>query len=115
MNVRVQKLIFLGVGFFALSGCTSLKATNFDFIKFPEFKEEAENIGDYLSMSDVPPVPKITKNDKQWDQAAMSVQNKADELNVPDANQPNMTDAEIERKMKEYRETVEAYKLDDPQ
>ena len=115
MNIRVKKLVLIGVGICALNGCTSLKVANFDFIKFPEFKEEAENIGDYLKVSDAPPVPKITKSDQQWDQVATDLQKQADELDVPTTNHPNMTDAQIEQKIQEYRELVEAYKLDDPQ
>ncbi len=92
-----------------------MRAGNFDFVKFPEFKEEAENIGDYPRLEDTPDQPVLTKTDGEWDRAARGVQAEAEEFSVPSEGDLPKTDAEIEKALQDNRDKVEAYKLDDPQ
>ena len=97
-----------------LSGCTSIKIPDFDFIKFPEFKEEAKNVPDYPSVADAPPVPKGIRSDKAWDQSAKNVLAKRDAFVVPN-NEGALTDAQTVQKIQNLGTKVEEYKKDDPQ
>lgn len=86
-----------------------------DFIKFPEFREEAENIGDYPKVEDAPEVPSGLRTDAQWDVAAKRVIAKRDGFgDIPEPINAG-TDQEIEDEINALAAKVEEYKLDDPQ
>ena len=53
-----------------LSGCRTLQVPDFDSIKFPKFREEAEHIGDYPEVGEAPLTPDDLKSDREWDKAA---------------------------------------------
>lgn len=97
-----------------LSSCASMKLPDMDFIKFPEFKEEAQNIPDYPKVADAPQKPEGLRTAEQWDNAAENILTKRDGFEDPDLQDPK-TDAEIFREMKELRNEADAYKKDDPQ
>lgn len=98
-----------------VSGCTSLKGPDMDFIKFPEFKEEAENIGGYPSVEDAPLTPTDVRSDAQWDKDAKKIMAKRDGFGPIPEGEPMETDAKFNRKVDELESKVEEYKLDDPQ
>jgi len=114
--MTLKNVRYLGVVVIAglLSGCASMEIPDFDFIKFPEFKQDAENIGDYPKVEDAPQVPKNVRSDKQWDVAAKKIIAKRDSIAVPE-NTNTQTDAEIERDIEKLRLKVDAYKKDDPE
>ncbi len=102
--------LILGV----LPSCASLKMPNLDFIKLPEFKEDAKNIGDYPSVADAPLAPQDIRSDKRWDKDARSLMKKRDALQppvLPDA----LSDEEIEAEMQSLAAKAQAYKRDDPE
>lgn len=106
------------VGALALvGGCTTVKnrIPDFDFIKLPEFREEAENIGDYPDVTTVPHAPTDVRSDAQWDQAARAQMVIGDGFTAPSDGAPAKSEAEIEREIEELSRRVEAYKQDDPQ
>ena len=114
-NLHDAKLIVAGLAAMTLlSACSSLKVPNFDKIKFPEFREEAENIGNYPRVEDAPEEPTGLRTDKQWDAAAKRIMAKRDGFE-PVAEGQTLTDAEIEAEIERLTKIVEEYKLDDPQ
>lgn len=101
-----------------LGGCASvknMKISNFDFVKFPEFKEEAENIGGYPKVSELPAQPEGVRSAGQWDIAAKKLLDARDSLTPPTDGTPAKSEAQIEREIQALRDKVDAYKLDDPQ
>jgi len=97
-----------------LSSCASMKLPDMDFIKFPEFKEEAQNIPDYPKVLDAPQKPEGLRSAENWDKAAKNILAKRDGFTDPDLVDAK-TDAEIVREMQRLREKADAYKKDDPQ
>lgn len=101
-----------------LCGCASvknMKISNFDFVKLPEFREEAENIGGYPDVSELPGRPEGVRSAGQWDQAAKELLKARDSVTPPKDGAPAKSEAEIVREMQALRDKVDAYKLDDPQ
>ncbi len=97
-----------------LTSCASVKIPDFDFIKFPEFKKDAENVGDFPKVEDAPQTPKNIRSDDQWDAAAKNITVEGDGM-LPPRNSDAKTDAQIKRDMQKLRDEVDAYKKDDPQ
>ena len=108
---RNTSVIILAV---LLSSCSSMKLPDMDFIKFPEFKEEAENIPDYPDVTDAAEKPTDLRTDEQWDKAAETIIEKRDDFANPDLDDPK-TDAEIIREMQDFGNDADAYKEDDPE
>jgi len=108
---RITSIATLSV---LLSSCSTMKLPDMDFIKFPEFKTEAENIPDYPNVADAAQKPKDLRSDEQWDQAAKKIIQKRDSFADPELDQPK-SDAEIMREMQNLGNEVDAYKKDDPE
>ena len=66
----VLKLICGCMAVTALSGCTTVRMPNLDFLKLPEFREDAVNISDYPRVKDAPVAPTDVRSAKEWDNAA---------------------------------------------
>jgi hypothetical protein len=96
-----------------LSACASLKVPDFDSLNFPDFREEAENIGDYPSAAEAPQVPTDLRPDEAWDNAAKDLIARRDAL--PPAPMSQGSAEQLARDMEMRGETVEDYKIDDPQ
>lgn len=111
--LRAAGIVLLGT---ALCSCASVKSriADLDFVKLPEFREDAANIGNYPDFTNAPQVPKDVRSAKQWDKDAKKLLAKRDGFIVPPAG-PEMSQAEIEREMQNAANKVQAYKLDDPQ
>lgn len=98
-----------------LSGCTSIKMPNLDFMKFPEFKEEAENLAGYPNVEDAPQDPTDIRSDAQWDADAQKLIAKRDGFGPVPQGEPAVSDREFNQKVDDLIAKVEEYKLDDPQ
>ncbi|PHS35543.1 MAG: hypothetical protein COA91_13180 [Robiginitomaculum sp.] len=109
--LRTLGLIGLGV---ILSSCVSVKIPDFDFVKFPEFRQDAENIADYPKVENAAQLPENIRSDQQWDTAVKKIMTDRDGLSIPNIANAK-TDTEIENEMKKLGEQVNAYKKDDPE
>ena len=107
-------LVICGSGIL-LSGCANMNVPDFDSMKFPDFREEAENIGDYPGAEDAPPTPNDLRTDAQWDAAARGVLAKRDGLKSAPPSAPNKSEDALQNEIQALDAQVEAYKLDDPQ
>ncbi len=97
-----------------LTNCASVKIPDFDFVKFPEFRQDAENVADYPKVEDAPQAPENIRSDRKWDAAAKQIMARRDGLNIPD-DENAKTVSEIENEMKKLGQQVDAYKKDDPE
>ena len=113
MSNFLRTLVLIGFGGI-LSSCASVKIPNFDFVKFPEFRQDAENVADYPKVEDAPQVPKDIRSGQQWDAAVKKIMTARDGLDIPNVENVK-TESEIEDEIKKLGEQVDAYKKDDPQ
>jgi len=74
-NVRMATVL---MGALIVSGCSSIKVPDLDFMKLPEFKEEAENLAGYPNVEDAPQTPTDVRSDAQWDKDAKKLIAKRD-------------------------------------
>ncbi len=114
MKRSVHLLALLAAPAF-LSACSSVSLPNVDFLKLPEFQEEAKNVKDYPNISEAPALPTDLRSASAWDTAANDLISARDGFAIPEDAQPAKTEAEILNEFKELREKVNAYKKDDPQ
>lgn len=108
-KTRICALVLCSV---VVTGCSSIP--DLDFVKFPEFKEEAENLGGYPNVEDAPETPTDVRSDAQWDKDAKQLMAKRDGFGPVPEEEPMETDAEFNRKVDALVAKVEEYKLDDP-
>ena len=99
----------------ALTGCSTVKMPNIDFIKLPEFREDAVNIKDFPSVADAPTAPTDVRSAKEWDKAAKAIIKVRDDFETPDPPTDKKSKAELEAEIQSLRNEVHAYKADDPQ
>lgn len=97
-----------------LSACASIKMPDVDFFDMPE-ADEAEASLKYPEVAQAPIVPTDTRSDTAWDQSAREILAIKDEFKTPSKGPDAKTDAEIEAEMRQLRNKVKEYKLDDPQ
>jgi len=114
MNFNLRPITSLVILSALLSGCASMKLPDMDFIKFPEFREEAENIPDYPNVADAAEKPKNLRSGEAWDLAADVMIEKRDGFMAPELVDPK-SDTEIMREIQDLGNKVDAYKKDDPQ
>lgn len=95
-------------------GCASVKIPNIDFIKFPEFKQEAQNIGGYPDVADAPQRPTQLRSNQEWDAAAKTIIHERDSFTTPPVYDSYASDEEILSKIEDLSSKVDAYKADDP-
>ena len=112
---RVFKLFCVSIVVASLSGCTTVKMPNIDFLKLPEFREDAVNIKDFPRVKDAPVAPTDVRTAKQWDSAAKDLIKLRDDFDPPQDVRSNETDAEVLQNIAALRAEAQAYKLDDPQ
>ncbi len=108
---RISSVVIIAV---FLSSCASIKLPELDFIKFPEFKEEAENIPDYPKVADAAEKPNDIRSAEKWDGVAETIIEKRDGFSDPDLLDPK-SDAEILLEMQDIANKVNEYKEDDPE
>ena len=110
--MRMALIILAGC---TLTACATPKMPSVDFLKLPEFREDYENIKDYPKVTEAPAVPTDTRSDKAWDDAARAIIEERDAFSVPESVESTESDAEINARIDQLIEQVEAYKLDDPE
>lgn len=108
-------LIALCASTVVLMGCSTVKMPKIDFLKLPEFREDAVNIKDYPRVADAPTAPTDVRSAKAWDDVAKDLIKVRDGADAPLDTRDNETDAEVLANIEELREQAQAYKLDDPQ
>jgi len=98
-----------------LSGCSTVRIPNVDFLKLPEFREDANNIKDYPKVSDAPLAPTDVRSAAQWDADAKAIIAKRDAERAAG----EIADAPVvplsPEEQAALKAKVRAYKLDDPQ
>lgn len=101
----------------SLSACSTVSMPNLDFLKGSDFTEEAENIGDYPSVSDTPTAPTDIRSAALWDIEAKKLMRERDAFKAGQAGlqAPTKSEAELEREAAALRAKARAYKADDPQ
>ncbi len=101
-----------------LGGCASVKSMkipDFDFMKLPEFREEAEHIGDYPSVVNAPQIPTDLRTSGQWDKDVKRILHKQEAFSLPPDMARAKSEAEILQETQKLQARVEEYKLGDPQ
>lgn len=98
-----------------LGACSTVSLPNVDFLKLPEFKEDAQNVKDYPNVADAPETPTDTRSDAAWDGAANKLIKARNEFQAPDNPRGQKTETEIKREFEALRAKVHDYKKDDPQ
>ncbi|MGJ8564200.1 MAG: hypothetical protein ACSHXY_11710 [Alphaproteobacteria bacterium] len=98
-----------------LGACSSVSLPNVDFLKLPDFQEDAENVKDYPNVADAPQIPTDTRSAGAWDSAANKLIRARDGFDAPESPTPLKSEAEIQREFDALRAKVNAYKKDDPQ
>ncbi len=96
-----------------LAACASSRIPDLDFVKKPEFREDAENIGGYLNVAKAPLVPVDVRSAAEWDAAVSQLIAQRDGFIVPPLDTP-LSDAEIDSQFTALKAEVHKYKLDDP-
>lgn len=99
----------------ALTGCSTVKMPNIDFLKLPEFADEAKNIKSYPKVSDAPAAPTEVRDRDAWDAAANSLIVTRDTFDLPKSGKTYENDSQVNSEMRSLKDEVRAYKLDDPQ
>ncbi len=98
-----------------MSACSTVKVPNIDFIKFPEFLEEARNIKDYPKVSDAPSAPEDVRSAKAWDDAAKAIIDQRETYTASEAPDFKPATESLSDEVDVLKARVRAYKLDDPQ
>jgi len=99
----------------SLSACTTVRMPDLDFLKLPEFRDEANNIKGYPKASDAPTAPTDVRNATVWDTEAKKLMAERDSFNAPASVESTKSDTEIAREADALKAKVHAYKADDPQ
>ncbi len=111
---NISKLSFYLSVTILLAACSSLKVPDLNFIKTPEIRKDAENIGSYPRPEEQPQKPTDLRSDVQWDLAARAVEQKGESLQVPVQLTP-LNGNDVEKKIQQLSDRVDEYKKDDPQ
>ncbi len=114
MNSFAKVCMVLAVPAF-LTACSSVSLPNVDFLKLPEFEEDAKNVKDYPKVADAPQMPVDTRTSQAWDDSARALLAKRDSFNVPLDGNPEKSEEQLLREFEALKAKVDAYKADDPQ
>ena len=117
MTFSKLAILSLGLAAASLSACSTVSMPNLDFLKTSEFAEDAENIGDYPSVSDTPTAPTDVRSAALWDMEAKKLLKERDDFNsgLQGVVEPAKSEAELARELSALRAKARAYKADDPQ
>ncbi len=114
-NAVVIKRIAIGLlAAVTFSACRTVSVPQFDFVKTPEFSEDAANIDtSFPSVKDAPEAPSDVRSAKQWDNDVRELQalrNAARPIDV----EPPFTEVDGEARFETLKAKAQAYKKDDP-
>lgn len=100
----------------SLSGCSTVKVPDIDFLKLPEFREIVKNNQTNVpDVSEVPAEPDDVRSDEAWDTDAQRLLALRDGLTVPESDLATLSQQEIDADYARNKAKAQAYKLDDPQ
>lgn len=100
----------------ALSGCSTVKVPDVDFLKLPEFREIVKNNQTNVpDIAEIPDEPDDVRSDTAWDKDAASLIQMRDGFVVPDSQGTKPSQQQIDDEFARRRAQAQAYKLDDPQ
>jgi len=100
----------------ALSGCSTVKVPDVDFLKLPEFREIVRNNQTNVpDVSEIPDTPANVRTDADWDKDAAKLIELREDFEVPDADVNPLTSEQIDAELARLKAKVQEYKLDDPQ
>lgn len=108
-----MRLTFIGFAVI-LGACGTVKLPDIDFIKLPQFREDAQNIKDFPKVSDAPENPMGIRSDAEWDAAAQDLISKGEAFQSPVSTTHTQNNELPKSEIEKLRERVQAYKKDDP-
>ena len=114
-NAVVMKRIAIGLSVTTvLCACQTVSVPKLDFVKTPEFNDEAANIDkSYPSVSDAPAAPTDVRSAAQGDNDVRELQALRDAAGPADAAS-SLTQSDDEARFEALKAKVQAYKKDDP-
>ncbi|MEP6341923.1 MAG: hypothetical protein ABJ275_01295 [Maricaulaceae bacterium] len=98
----------------SINACASIKLPSLDLIKLPEFRQDAENLGDYPNVEEAPALPKEVGSDSLWDSRADKIIKTRDLFNAPTEPDRPVTDDQINQEIDRLTASVNEYRKDDP-
>lgn len=114
--MKIFPYLALIFGSAILSGCSTVKVPDIDFLKLPEFREIVKNNQTNVpDVSEVPAEPDNVRADKVWDADAQRLLALRDGLTVPESELATLSQEEIDAEYARNKAKAQAYKLDDPQ
>ena len=111
----IAKLCWILAAPAVLSACSTVSLPKVDFLKLPEFEEDAKNVKDYPKVSEAPQLPVDTRTAAAWDDSARALLAKRDSFNAPLDGNTEKTEEQLLREFEALKAKVDAYKADDPQ
>ena len=114
-NYKTHLILITTLFFLGACSTVNMKIPNFDSLKLPEFREDAENIGDYQDWANAPQTPSDLRSAEDWDEGAQKILAQRDRFVSPVETDPLGSNADTVRKLNTLSKRVDEYKIDDPQ
>ena len=114
-NKVLIKRIVIGLSVvITLSACQTVSVPKFDFVKTPEFSEDAANIDpSFPKVDDAPEFPTDVRSANQWDKDVRAMQALRDGAR-PFGDEDTLTQAQGDARFEALKAKAQAYKKDDP-
>ena len=111
-RVLIKRLVIGLSAAITLSACQTVSVPKFDFVKTPEFSEDAANIDpSFPSVDDAPEVPTDVRSAQEWDKDVRVLQElQKNALGV----EPSLSETEGDARFEALKAKAQAYKKDDP-
>ena len=111
-RVLIKRLVIGLSAAITLSACQTVSVPKFDFVKTPEFSEDAANIDpSFPSVDDAPEVPTDVRSAREWDKDVRVLQElQKNALGV----EPSLSETEEDARFEALKAKAQAYKKDDP-
>ncbi len=111
-RVLIKRLVIGLSAAITLSACQTVSVPKFDFVKTPEFSEDAANIDpSFPSVDDAPEVPTDVRSAREWDKDVRVLQElQKNALGV----EPSLSETEGDARFEALKAKAQAYKKDDP-
>ena len=113
-NLLVKRIVICLSAAITLSACQTVSLPKLDFVKTPEFSEDAANIDpSFPRVDDAPEAPTDVRSAKQWDKDVRELQALRDE-DRPFGQEQSLTRAQGDARFEALKAKAQAYKKDDP-
>ena len=111
-RVLIKRLVIGLSAAITLSACQTVSVPKFDFVKTPEFSEDAANIDpSFPSVDDAPEVPTDVRSAREWDKDVRVLQElQKNAVGV----EPSLSETEGDARFEALKAKAQAYKKDDP-